>query len=61
MTTQINDYRFDAIVGENPPGAILPDQVKSLDWRARGAKYKATVRNDVLDDVRGRIRVLLGI
>jgi len=60
MTTQIKGYPFEAVVSANPPSAILSDQVKSLDWRVRKAKRKQTVAAEVLDEVRGKIRALIG-
>ena len=61
MTTQIKGYPFEVVVGANPPSAILSDQVKSLDWRVRRAKRKGTVTAEALDEVRGKIRALIGI
>jgi len=60
MTTQIKGYPFEAVVGANPPSAILSDQVKSLDLRVRKAKRKGTIAVEVLDEVRGEIRELIG-
>lgn len=60
MTTQIKGYPFEVIVGENPPSAVLSDQVKSLDWRARRAKRKGRVAAEALAEVRGKIRALIG-
>lgn len=59
MTTQIKGYPFEVVVG-NPPSAILSDQVKSLDWRARRARRKGAVPADAVGEVRGKIRALLG-
>lgn len=60
MTTQIKGYPFEVVVAANPPSAILADQVKSLDWRARQASRKGRVAADVLAEVRGKIRALIG-
>ena len=40
MTSQIKGYPFEVIVSRKPPSAVLADQVKSLDWRARRAVSK---------------------
>ena len=61
MTTQIKGYPFEVIVGANPPSAILSDQVRSLDWRARKAKRKGAVPAAALEEVRGKIRALIGL
>ena len=60
MTTQIKGYPFEVLVAANPPSAVLADQVRSLDWRARRASRKARVAADVLAEVRGKIRALIG-
>ncbi len=60
MTTQIKGYPFEVVVSRNPPSAILSDQVKSLDWRARRTKRKASVEAETLDEVRGKFRALIG-
>lgn len=60
MTTQIKGYPFEVVVSKNPPSAILADQVKSLDWRARRAVRKGRVPDSVLAEVRALIRVLIG-
>lgn len=61
MTTQIKGYPFEVVVSGNPPSAILSDQVKSLDWRARRAKRKSSVSAEILDEVRGKLGALIGI
>jgi mRNA interferase MazF len=35
MTTKVKGYVFEAVVSRKPPSAVLADQIKSLDWRAR--------------------------
>ena len=42
-------------------GAVLSDQVSSLDWKIRRAKKKATVSADVTLHVRAKIKALLQI
>src|SRR5512140_3572521 len=61
MTSQIKGYPFEVVVSGNPPSAILSDQGKSLDWRARRAKRKASVDATILDEVRGKLGALIGI
>jgi mRNA interferase MazF len=60
MTTQIKGYPFEVIVTANPPSAILADQVKSLDWRARRAIQKGRVSDVILNEVRAKIKALIG-
>lgn len=59
MTTKIKAYPFEVIVSTNPPSAILADQVKRLDWRARRTKRKGSVGADTLNLVRGKLGALI--
>jgi mRNA interferase MazF len=42
-------------------GVVLADHVKNLDWHARRVVFEEKAATDVLVDVRGRLRVLLGL
>lgn len=59
MTSQIKGYVFEVVVADNPPSAVLADQVKSVDWRARHASKKGAVDAEVLAQVQAKIRALL--
>ena len=63
ITNQIKDYPFEVAIHGNPnvTGAILSDQVKNLDWRARNARHKGRVSDDELAETLGKIRALLGM
>ena len=62
LTTQIKGYPFEVIVElDGVQSAILSDQVKSLDWKIRKAKYKNKVRPEVLAEVRAKAKSLLSI
>jgi mRNA interferase MazF len=60
MTTQIKGYPFEVVVSKDPPSAVLADQLKSMDWRARRANRKGRVADEVLADVRAKISALIG-
>jgi mRNA interferase MazF len=60
MTSQLKGYPFEVVVTVDPPSAVLADQIKSLDWRARRARRKGRVSEAVLAEVRAKIRVLIG-
>ena len=59
MTSRLKGYVFEVVVSQNPPSAILADQLKSLDWRARGAVHKGAVAPEVLAEVQAKIKALL--
>lgn len=61
MTTRTKGYAFEVVVSHDPPSAILADQIKSLDWRARKASAKGKVSAEALADVRAKLKVLLQI
>ena len=57
VTSQIKDYPFEVHLSEQGrvKGVVLADQIKSLDWRARRARFieksSVTSFNSVLDRV----------
>lgn len=60
MTTQIKGYPFEVLIAGNKPGAVLADQVKSLDWKAREAEFKGKIAPAELSEVRRKVAVLIG-
>lgn len=63
ITSQIKNYPFEVVICGNPnvTGAILSDQIKNLDWRARRARHKGKVSDDELAETLAKIRALLGV
>ena len=59
MTSKIKGYPFEVLT--DPKSAVLSDQVKSLDWRARKASFKGRVKPAILAKVRGNIKALLAL
>ncbi len=60
MSTKIKGHPFEVVTEvDGVQSAILSDQVKSLDWRIRKAKKKASVSPEVLAHVRAKIKALL--
>lgn len=45
--------------GEGVSGAVLVDQIKSLDWRARKPQYICKLPHVVIDDVLALLEALL--
>jgi mRNA interferase MazF len=60
MTSLIKNYPFEVRIAGASPSAVLADQVKSLDWRKRGARRKGTISDVELAEVRAKIRALIG-
>lgn len=59
MTTKVKGYPFEVLCGDD--GAVLSDQVKSLDWRARNAQRKSKAKPAVVAKVRTNLKTLLNI
>lgn len=61
VTSQVKGYPFEVLIPEGlaVSGAILADQVKSLDWRAREAEFACSLAPETVHDVLQRIVVLL--
>jgi len=59
MTTRIKGYVFEIVVSRRPPSAVLADQIRSFDWRARHAARKSVVEPRILAEVRFKIKALL--
>jgi mRNA interferase MazF len=60
LTTRIKGYPFEVLLGSQPGSAVLADQVKNLDWRARRATRKGKVTDLELRHVRAKLRALIG-
>ncbi len=61
VTTRVKGYPFEVVLPQalKATGAVLSDQVKSLDWRARKAQYLCSVPREVMDEVVARILALV--
>jgi mRNA interferase MazF len=62
ITNQVKGYPFEVLIpkGSKASGAILSDQVKSLDWKARNASKTCRISGDVIEEVLEKIGLLLG-
>jgi len=61
VTSQVKGYPFEVLLpaGLGVEGAVLSDQLKSLDWRVRKARRIATAPADVLEETVGKILALV--
>ena len=62
ITSQVKGYPFEVALPKNSKisGVILADQIKSLDWRAREAKYIFRLSSSLLEEVLERVKILVG-
>lgn len=61
MTTKAKGYVFEVTAGDTAGSVVLVDQIKSVDWRARGASRKGKVDSAALAEVQAKIKALLGL
>jgi mRNA interferase MazF len=61
VTTQVKGYPFEVPIPEGLPvtGAILSDQVRNLDWRARKAELISTLPAETTYEVLAKLGTLL--
>ena len=59
MTSRIKGYPFEVVVSDAPPSAVLADQIKSLDWRARRATFKSKASPAVVAEVRALLLAII--
>ena len=63
LTSHVKGYPFEVTLpaGGKAEGAILADQIKSLDWRVRQAKKFDQVSREVMLEVLAKIGALVGL
>ncbi|OPY58032.1 MAG: mRNA interferase MazF [Pelotomaculum sp. PtaU1.Bin035] len=61
VTSKVKGYPFEVLlpVGSKVSGAVLSDQIKSLDWQAREAKFACKATEEVTMEVLSKIQVLI--
>jgi mRNA interferase MazF len=60
MTTRIKNYPFEVVIDGESPSAVLADQIRSLDWRARRGRQKGKISAEELAEIRAKIQALIG-
>lgn len=61
ITNQIKGYPFEVVIpsGLEVTGAVLSDQIKNLDWKARRAEFACTLPEIVTQEVLKKISTLI--
>ena len=61
ITSQVKGYPFEVVLPGDlgVQGAVLSDQLKSLDWRVRQAKRIARLPAEVMEEAVGKILALV--
>lgn len=63
LTSRVKGYPWEVLLPEGLPvaGAVLADQVKSLDWRARVVEEACVLPPAVVAEVIGKLGTLLRV
>jgi mRNA interferase MazF len=63
ITNQIKGYPFEVVIplGLAVTGAVLSDQVKSLDWRARMANFVCALPPATIEEVLQKLHTLVSL
>ncbi len=63
LTNQVKGYPFEVRIpdGVKASGAVLADQVKSMDWRARKASRLCTLPETTVRQVLNKVGTLLDV
>lgn len=61
ITSRIKGYPFEVVITDNPEvrGAVLSDQIKCVDWRARAARKKGRASRQVVRETLNKLSTLL--
>ena len=59
ITSRVKGYPFEVSISGSRTSAVLSDQIKSLDWKARNARKKGQVTSTELAEVRAKIKALV--
>lgn len=61
ITSQVKGYPFEVLLpaGSEIKGAVLSDQVKSLDWKARKAEYAGKLPTPLFNEVVQKLGTLI--
>jgi mRNA interferase MazF len=63
ITNQVKGYPFEVAMpaGGATTGVILSDAIKSVDWKARRARFIQVLPSEPLKKVQGHVMLLLGM
>ncbi|OMF68468.1 endoribonuclease MazF [Paenibacillus glucanolyticus] len=61
VTSKAKGYPFEVVIPQDLPieGVILSDQIKSLDWQSRQAKFICRVPKETLNEVLHKVELLI--
>lgn len=60
VTTKVKGYPFEVQIKSSRDSVALIDHVRSIDWRGRGATKKGRASAGDLEEIRAKLRALVG-
>jgi mRNA interferase MazF len=63
ITSRVRGWPFEVALPEAGPiqGIVLVDQIRCIDWRARGARSAGPSAPGVLEEARAKLAALVGL
>lgn len=63
VTNRAKGYSFEVSMpaGHTVLGVVLADQLRAMSWRERRAEFITSTPEEVLDEVRAKLAVLIGL
>jgi len=61
ITSQIKGYPFEVLLPDNylTKGAIIADQIKSLDWQSRNAEFIEAIDSTLFEEISNKLKLLI--
>lgn len=60
ITSQVKGYPFEVVLNDKKiKGVVLSDHVRSLDWKARNARFITKVSSKSMHEVREKLKLLI--
>lgn len=61
ITSHVKGYPFEVVLNKNSKikGVVLSDQIKSLDWKARGVKLIEKAETTLVEEVIQKLETLI--
>ena len=61
ITSKVKGYPMEVLIPPGLPieGAVLSDQVRSLDWKTRDASFICKLPDEVMSEILGKLMTLI--
>ena len=59
ITSKVKGYPFEVPINRKIKGVVLSDQIRSIDWKDRKAKYIETISANEFNKIKENLRLLI--